>query len=199
MRAEQRSGFAMAAPYTAFLLIFALYPILFALALVFMQWDLVTTPKFAGLANVQLLANDGRFWRAVANTFVFLSIHLPLQIATASHTTIAGIRGDTDFVVGARGLSAKTNVWDGLIDDVRLTRAALPAEALLLNSGQPVGEHTIGYWRFESNSGLYKDSSPRGHDIEAKVAQSKPADPRKAALIDFCHVLLNSNEFLYVD
>ena len=73
----------MAAPYTAFLLIFALYPILFALALVFMQWDLVTTPKFAGLDNVQLLANDGRFWRAVANTFVFLSIHLPLQIATA--------------------------------------------------------------------------------------------------------------------
>ena len=89
MRAEQRSGFAMAAPYTAFLLVFALYPILFALALVFMQWDLVTTPKFAGLDNVQLLANDGRFWRAVANTFVFLSIHLPLQIATALALALA--------------------------------------------------------------------------------------------------------------
>jgi multiple sugar transport system permease protein len=89
MRAEQRSGFAMAAPYTVFLLIFALYPILFALALVFMQWDLVTTPKFAGLDNVQLLANDGRFWRAVANTFVFLSIHLPLQIATALALALA--------------------------------------------------------------------------------------------------------------
>jgi len=89
MRAEQRSGFAMAAPYTVFLLIFALYPILFALALVFMQWDLVTTPKFAGLGNVQLLANDGRFWRAVANTFVFLSIHLPLQIATALALALA--------------------------------------------------------------------------------------------------------------
>jgi len=79
----------MAAPYTVFLLIFALYPILFALALVFMQWDLVTTPKFAGLGNVQLLANDGRFWRAVANTFVFLSIHLPLQIATALALALA--------------------------------------------------------------------------------------------------------------
>src|SRR5688572_30952431 len=89
MRAEQRSGFAMAAPYTVFLLIFALYPILFALALVFMQWDLVTTPKFAGLDNVQFLANDGGFWRAVANTFVFLSIHLPLQIATALALALA--------------------------------------------------------------------------------------------------------------
>ncbi len=124
---------------------------------------------------------------------------LPLQIATVAHTTTAGIRGDTDFVVGARGTTAKTNVWDGIIDDVRLTRAALPAESLLLNSGQAIGEHTVGYWRFETGSGLYKDSSPRGHDIVAKIAQSKPTDARKAALVDFCHVLLNSNEFLYVD
>jgi multiple sugar transport system permease protein len=89
MRAEQRSGTLMAAPFTVFLLIFAAYPILFALVLVFLQWDLVTTPTFAGLGNVQLLANDGRFWRAVANTFVFLSIHLPLQIATALALALA--------------------------------------------------------------------------------------------------------------
>ena len=89
MRAEQRSGALMAAPYTAFLLIFAAYPILFAIALVFMQWDLVTTPAFAGFDNVRLLANDGRFWRAVMNTFAFLSIHLPLQIATALALALA--------------------------------------------------------------------------------------------------------------
>ena len=59
---------------------FAAYPIAFALVLVFLQWDLVTAPSLAGLDNVRLLANDGRFWRAVANTFVFLSIHVPLQI-----------------------------------------------------------------------------------------------------------------------
>jgi len=89
MRAEQRSGSLMAAPYVVFLLIFAAYPILFALVLVFLQWDLVTTPAFAGLDNVRLLANDGRFWRAVANTFVFLSIHLPLQIVTALTLALA--------------------------------------------------------------------------------------------------------------
>ncbi len=79
----------MAAPYAAFLLVFAAYPIVFALVLVFLQWDLVTTPEFAGLDNVRLLANDGRFWRAVANTFVFLSIHLPLQIVTALTLALA--------------------------------------------------------------------------------------------------------------
>ncbi|MFN2400663.1 MAG: carbohydrate ABC transporter permease [Gemmatimonadaceae bacterium] len=89
MRAEQRSGLLLSAPYAVFLLVFAAYPIVFALVLVFMQWDLVTAPSFAGLDNVRLLANDGRFWRAVVNTFVFLSIHVPLQIVTALALALA--------------------------------------------------------------------------------------------------------------
>ena len=89
MRAEQRSGSLMAAPYGIFLLVFAVYPIVFALVLVFLQWDLVTAPTFAGGDNVRLLLHDGRFWRAVANTFVFLSIHVPLQIVTALALAIA--------------------------------------------------------------------------------------------------------------
>ena len=89
MRAEQKSGSLMAAPYAAFLLVFAVYPIAFALVLVFLQWDLVTTPTFAGAGNIQLLLHDGRFWRAVANTFVFLSIHVPLQIVTALALALA--------------------------------------------------------------------------------------------------------------
>jgi multiple sugar transport system permease protein len=89
MRAEERSGWLLAAPYFAFLGAFVAYPIAFALALVFLQWDLVTEPSFAGLANVQLLAHDGRFWQAVANTFVFLAIHVPLQIVTALALALA--------------------------------------------------------------------------------------------------------------
>ena len=89
MRAERRSGSLMAAPYAAFLLVFAAYPILFALVLVFLKWDLVTTPVFAGADNMRMLATDTRFWRAVANTFVFLSIHLPLQVASALMLALA--------------------------------------------------------------------------------------------------------------
>ena len=79
----------MAGPYAVFLLVFAVYPIVFALVLVFLQWDLVTTPTFAGTDNIRLLTHDGRFWRAVANTFVFLSIHVPLQIITALALALA--------------------------------------------------------------------------------------------------------------
>src|SRR5687768_2550577 len=89
MRAEERSGWMLSAPYTVFLLIFALYPIAFALVLVLMRWYLVTEPAFAGADNLARLANDSRFWQAVGNTFVFLSIHLPLQIATALALALA--------------------------------------------------------------------------------------------------------------
>jgi multiple sugar transport system permease protein len=89
VRAEQRSGSLLAAPYALFLIAFAAYPIVFALVLVFLQWDLVTQPSFAGLDNVRLLANDARFWRAVGNTFVFLAIHVPLQITTALALALA--------------------------------------------------------------------------------------------------------------
>jgi multiple sugar transport system permease protein len=102
MRAEQRSGSLLAAPYAVFLLLFAAYPIVFALVLVFLQWDLVTAPSFAGFDNVRLLANDGRFWRAVGNTFVFLSIHVPLQIVSALALALALNRqtGAAQFLAG---------------------------------------------------------------------------------------------------
>jgi multiple sugar transport system permease protein len=89
MRAEERSGWLLTAPYTAFLLAFAAYPIAFALVLVFLRWDLVTAPAFAGIDNVRFLVHDARFWRAVANTFVFLAIHVPLQIAAALALALA--------------------------------------------------------------------------------------------------------------
>jgi multiple sugar transport system permease protein len=69
--------------------VFAAYPICFALVLVFLRWDLVTAPSFAGLENVELLATDTRFWQAVANTLVFLAIHLPLQIVVALTLAVA--------------------------------------------------------------------------------------------------------------
>jgi multiple sugar transport system permease protein len=89
VRAERRSGWLLTAPYSAFLIAFAIYPIVFAIVLVFLHWDLVTAPTFAGADNVRLLATDARFWRAVGNTFIFLGIHVPLQIATALALALA--------------------------------------------------------------------------------------------------------------
>ena len=79
----------MAAPYAIFLLVFSLYPILFAGALVFLDWDLVTAPSFAGADNLVRLVHDARFWQSIWNVLLFLAIHVPLQIAVALALAVA--------------------------------------------------------------------------------------------------------------
>jgi len=86
---EGRTGLALAAPYTLFLLVFSLYPILFALVLVFLDWDLVTAPAFAGADNLVHLLHDARFWQSIWNVLLFLAIHVPLQIAVALGLAVA--------------------------------------------------------------------------------------------------------------
>jgi hypothetical protein len=74
----------------------------------------------------------------------------------------------------------------------------LRQEQLLFTSAA-LNEHTVGYWKFEPDPGPYEDSSPAGNDITAPTVEGSRDDPTTAALVDFCHVLLNSNEFLYID
>ncbi len=121
----------------------------------------------------------------------------PLQIVNVAHTITSGVRSHAPFMLGARG-ERPDHLFDGLIDDARLSNIPLRAEQLLFTTAA-VGEHTVGWWKFEADPSPYADASPRGHDISAKVITAPPEDPRAAALADFCHVLLNSNEFLYVD
>jgi hypothetical protein len=46
---------------------------------------------------------------------------------------------------------------------------------------------------------VYRDSSPHQADIQPRLIEPPKIDPRAAALTDFCDVLLNSNEFIYID
>jgi hypothetical protein len=121
----------------------------------------------------------------------------PMQVAQVPHTITSGIRSQLPLRLGAlaKGTGA---AFRAILDDIRLSNTALPAEQLLLNH-PALGEPTVGYWKFERDPGEYRDSSPHHADIALPVIQPPATDPKTAALTDFCHVLLNSNEFLYLD
>jgi multiple sugar transport system permease protein len=78
-----RLGYVFVAPYLIHLFVFFGYPLLFALVLVWHRWDIVTPMEFAGAKNFIRLIQDGLFFRAILNTGLFLTIHIPLQIAVA--------------------------------------------------------------------------------------------------------------------
>jgi hypothetical protein len=124
----------------------------------------------------------------------------PLQKDQAFHKILKLPAPAGRFTIGGPdGKLART--WDGLIDDVRLSAAVLQEGQLLLTSDRALKE-TVGFWQFEPNPGMLKDSSSHGlHLIRDGVAATAaaPQDARMTALVDFCQVLLNANEFLYVD
>lgn len=125
-----------------------------------------------------------------------LAADAEMHVAHVAHKVTSNHQSNLALVIGGRDPD-KGQSWDGLIDDVRLSRQALKPEELLF-AREGSNESTVGYWRFEEPD-FFKDSSPNGHNIRPEISPSANADPRTAALIDFCHALLNSNEFLYVD
>ena len=124
----------------------------------------------------------------------------PLLTSYSSHTVvkISGERGM--FTIGSRGGPKPAGVWDGLVDDVRLSDKPLDVGQLLLTA-ESVQPMTVGYWEFEPAEGVFRDSSPNKLDLHVAGDDPKAtaSDARKQALVDLCHVLLNANEFLYVD
>ena len=119
-----------------------------------------------------------------------------MRTARVAHKVTSNHQSNLPLVIGARDPD-KHQVWDGLIDDLRLSRRALKQDELLL-ARESADENTVGYWRFDEPD-FFKDSSPNGHNIRSEISPTGQADPKAAALIDFCHILLNSSEFLYVE
>jgi len=87
-QSSQKSGFGRTGhifvfPYVVFFLLFAAYPLVFSLILVFHRWNIVTPMEWVGFKNFVRLLNDPLFAKAIGNTLLFLAVHIPLQIVVA--------------------------------------------------------------------------------------------------------------------
>ncbi len=73
----------LVSPYIIHLLVFVAFPVIFSLVLTFNRWNIISPMEYIGLSNYSRILQDRQFWKAVGNTLVFLSIHIPLQIIVA--------------------------------------------------------------------------------------------------------------------
>ena len=121
----------------------------------------------------------------------------PLQAAFVTHKAIGDFRPKLGVVIGDRDGSQRAR-WNGLIDDVRLSRRTLTVEELAIHRAS--NSDLAGVWNFNSSgkAGLDSSGSENHLEIEGGTGTTKTGIPMHA-LVDLCHVLLNSNEFLYVD
>jgi hypothetical protein len=116
-----------------------------------------------------------------------------MQIARVPHKVTGAYANESALTVGGRDGSAQHH-WDGLIDEVRLSGRALSESELLLHASD-TPEGVLGWWSFDAADSRLADQSGRGMPL-LRASATKSLPPQ---LVDFCHVLLNSNEFLYVD
>jgi len=81
---DHLAGYIFIAPWLIGFFVFAIIPILASLALSFTRYDILSPPKWTGFANyVQIFTQDERFRTALAVTFIYVFVHVPLRLAFA--------------------------------------------------------------------------------------------------------------------
>jgi len=76
-RSQARWAYAFLSISILGLLIFSILPIIAAFGLGFVQWTLLSPPKWAGLSNFKKLLSDKYFWNALKNTLYYVAGVMP--------------------------------------------------------------------------------------------------------------------------
>jgi multiple sugar transport system permease protein len=69
------------APFLVFFIAFEIYPIFQGLYVSLTAWDLLTPPRWVGLANYTALLQDTLFHTSLRNTVLFVALDAPLAVA----------------------------------------------------------------------------------------------------------------------
>jgi len=78
---ENLIGYLFASPWLLGLIVLGAFPILASFYISFTNYDMISTPRFIGLANYRILfTNDVLFWKSLGNTFYHVLIAIPLGI-----------------------------------------------------------------------------------------------------------------------
>ena len=80
---ERRQIALMLAPYVFGIVALVALPALVTFGLAFAEYDLIRSPRFAGLDNFRQLVDDDIFRTALQNSLVFAAIAVPLRLAGA--------------------------------------------------------------------------------------------------------------------
>ncbi|MBP2018541.1 multiple sugar transport system permease protein [Symbiobacterium terraclitae] len=80
-------GYALILPWVLGFLIWQVYPFVYSLYLAFTEYDVLTPPKWVGLANFErMFTRDIRFWPSVRLTVLYSVISVPLGMIGALGT-----------------------------------------------------------------------------------------------------------------
>lgn len=101
---EALEGYLFILPAALGFLIFSLGPLLASLYLSFTNYDIVSSPQWAGLANYTKLARDEYYAQSVKVTLTYVVLAIPLSLIVAYLIALL-------MNVGVRGISIYRTLW----------------------------------------------------------------------------------------
>ncbi|MDF1815808.1 MAG: DUF1549 domain-containing protein [Verrucomicrobiales bacterium] len=113
-----------------------------------------------------------------------------LQKSAVTHSVTGGISKQNlkSFIGGRNG---RGHLWDGQLARLKISEGTLSDNELFINKGS---SKAIVDWDFSSKNG--EEPAP-GTSWYRQPVPGKPDSKLLSATTDFCHALLNSNEFIY--
>lgn len=82
-RRDRRAALLFISPWIVGFLLLTAWPVLYSGYLSLTEYDVFNAPEFIGLENYQTLAQDRTARLAIANTFFYATIQVPLQVAVS--------------------------------------------------------------------------------------------------------------------
>jgi hypothetical protein len=115
----------------------------------------------------------------------------PVITSVVNHSVRDGLdRGASQLIIGGVTKRAPSHQWDGSIDAARIVTGLLKDETL---SAKPETWTTKALLQW-----VAKDGPGETLAWASNEAPKVKVDPKKQALTDLCHVLLNASEFFYL-
>lgn len=122
---------------------------------------------------------------------------LPMLTSTVPQPVRAISPPPGPLFIGSAGTS-KDHLWDGLVDEVRISRGLLTEAELALR--RPGGtERTLACWSFEPGTGTLTESVSGKESVQLPSAATAAVLPKEEALADFCQAMLSSSALLYLE
>ncbi|MEZ6121687.1 MAG: DUF1553 domain-containing protein [Planctomycetaceae bacterium] len=124
------------------------------------------------------------------------------ETAEVAIKSVKGLESSFPLAIGGRHQQAQHR-WDGALDQIALFPQTVNAEtadqlfAATLATSHLMKMNPTAAWDFENVESSARDLSSQQHELT--VQQSPKVNPLEEAVADVCHVLLNSNEFVYLD
>ncbi len=101
---EKLVAFLFILPSVIGFILFYAYPAIRAVGISFQEWNLLSDPKYVGIANYEEIFNDERFWRSIRITIEYVLWNIPLQTVLAIFMAVMLERFSTALSVAMRSI-----------------------------------------------------------------------------------------------